>query len=433
MKTTYLFVMLLLIMNISVISQTKQVKKNYLWLDAHANFERLGTEDGVIRILNKAKSVGFENIILDLRGIDGYVLYPSKIAPVLTEHEGYKRDPSFNYPEVVLKEARKLGLGVYFSMNVFAEGNKETHLGLGYKEHPEWQVQVYTKDGIMPISESKEEIAVFVNPVLPAVRNYELSIIEELLNMYKPDGIVLDRTRYPNISGDFSAASKEALERFAGEKIANWPADIYTLETLSGGKVNRIPGKYYKQWLEWRAKVIHDFFGEARERIKKISPKIAFADYVGSWYPLYYDVGVNWASDKYYTHKDYEWADSSYYHTGYAQYLDFLFVGNYFYDVTKEEAVKSHTPSPDSAKAPDYFWWYSVEGSADIATKAVDNVIPVYGSLWVHQYLEKEDHLQFVRAMQAALKKTDGLMIFDVSEIDEADCWRNIREVLKGN
>lgn len=429
MKIITLF--LFLFASVSVNSQLKQEKKTFLWLDARANFERLGTKNGVVRVLNEAKSVGFTNVVLDLKGIDGYVLYPSRTAPVLREHEGFKRASDYDYPAVVLNEARKLGLGVYFSVNVFSEGDKRTRLGAAYQKHPDWQVQVYTKDGIIPISKSKEEIAAFVNPILPVVRNYEFSVIEELLKMYLPDGIILDRARYPNISGDFSTASKEAFEKFIERKIDRWPEDVYKIETIEGNKIKRIPGTYYKPWLEWRAKVIYDFFKEVRERVKKISPKIAFANYVGAWYPIYYDVGVNWASNEYRTDKDYEWATNTYHRTGYAQLLDFLFVGNYFYDVTEEEAIESHTPPPDSTKTPNDYWWYSVKGSAKIAKKVVDGATPVCGSLYVQQYLDKNNPEQFVKAMKEVLKDTDGLMIFDIVHIDKNNLWKYVKEVLK--
>jgi len=426
--TKYVLIVTLLIVATGF---SQRQRNTFLWLDAHANFKRLGTEEGVGRIFKAAKSTGFENIILDLRGIDGYVLYPSKIAPVLHEHNGYKRAADYNYPAVVMNAARKLGLGVYFAVNVFSEGNKESHLGLGYNEHSDWQVQVYTKDGIVPISESKEEIAVFVNPILPAVRKYELSIIEELLTMYKPDGLILDRTRYPNISGDFSNASKSAFERFIGNKVSNWPDDIYRITVNKDSNISRIPGKFYKPWLAWRARVIHDFFAEVKKIVKSIDPSIKFSDYVGSWYPVYYDVGVNWAGDTYHAENEYDWADSSYYRTGYAQMLNFLFVGNYFYEITKDEAVKANTPPSDSSKTPDSYWWYSIEGSANVAMKAVDNAAPIYGSLWAHQYIEKNNPEQFVRAMKELLKDTNGLMIFDVSEIDECNWWQYINQALK--
>ncbi len=407
--------------------------KAFLWLDAHANFQRLGTAEGVSRILKEAKSVGFTDVVVDLRGIDGYVLYPSHIAPVLKEFNGFKRSDDYNYPLVVLNEAHKLGLRVYFSLNVFSEGDRKTHLGIAYEKHPDWQVQVYTKDGVVPISHSNEEIAIFVNPVLPAVQEYELSLIKEVVSMYRPDGIILDRARFPNISGDFSVASRKSFEKFLGKSIDRWPEDVYKIEVSNDGKVNMIPGPYYKEWLEWRAKVIHDFFKKARSTVKSVSSKIAFGDYVGAWYPTYFNVGVNWASDKYRTDKDYSWATDKYHKTGYAKYLDLLFVGNYFFDVTEQEAIKSHTPPPDSGKKPEDYWWYSVEGSAKIAKRVVAGATPVYGSLYVQQYVERNDPHQFVRAMKEVLKETEGIMVFDLVHLDKNDWWKYAAEGLKGD
>jgi SAM-dependent methyltransferase len=430
MKKLLIFSMLLITCTYVGYSESHH-KKVFLWLDAHANFQRLGTQAGVIRILNKAKSVGFTDVVLDVKSIDGYMLYPTKIGVRLTVYKGFKRASDYDYPAVVLKNAHKLGMGVYFSMNVFTEGDRQSKTGIAYNEQfKNWQVQVYTKDGIVPISKSSEGDAIYVNPVLPEVCKYELSLIKEIVKMYKPDGIILDHARYPNISGDFSRASKIKFEKFIGEKVNNWPEDIYKIELKKDDKIDRVPGLYYKQWLVWRAKVIHDFFLEAKSTIKDIDPNVKFGDYVGAWYPLYFDVGVNWASDKYRTYKDYDWADKSYSNTGYAQILDLLMVGNYFYDVTEEEAIKSHTPSPDSSKAPGYYWWYSVDGSAKIAKKVVGGVTPVLGSLYVQQYLDKNNPTQFIRAIRTVLRNTNGLMIFDLVHLDRNNWWDYVKDAL---
>ncbi len=428
-------VFLIFIFTLSILGKEVQThhKKAILWLDAYANFKRLGTEQGVDRILKKAKETGFTDVVVDLKNIDGYVLYPSKIAPRLMEHKGFKRSADYNYPAVVLKEGHKLGLGVYFSINVFAEGAKKTKVGLAYSKHPEWQTMVYTKKGIIPTAESGKGITVFVNPLLPAVRKYEFSIIREILEMYKPDGFILDRARYPDMSGGFGKVSKKAFEKFLGKTVKNWPQDVYTLVTDSAGKEKRDPGPYYKKWLEWRCKVIHDFFYAARDTIKSIRPNIQYSNYVGAWYPIYYDVGANWASNKYHTSKDYDWADSTYYKTGYAEALDFLMVGNYFYDITEKEAIKSHTPSPDPSMKPSDYWWYSVIGSAKIAYKVVEKSVPVLGSLYVRQYADKKNPQQFVKATKEVLKLTDGIMIFDVVHIEENHWWNYMKEALSGN
>ncbi len=430
MRITTILLLAIFFISINADDNSSAGKRYFLWLDGHSNFQRFANEEGIHKILQKAKAAGFTDIVTDIRGIDGQVLYPSKIAPTLTEYEGCKRPVDYDFPALIIKEARSFGLGVYFSMNVFSEGNKAAKLGLAYTKHPEWQVQVYTKNGIVPIAESDEEIAAFVNPILPEVRNYLFSIIKEFLQRYNPDGIVLDRARYPNITGDFSLASRDAFEEFIGEKIKIFPEDIYKIEINKNGSINRIPGVHYKKWLMWRTKNIHDFFKELKEQVKAINSKIDFSVYVGAWYPYYYDMGVNWASNKYHPEEEYDWADSCYYQTGFAEIMDKMFVGNYFYDVSEKEAVKSHTPSKESWMKPEDYWWYSVEGSAKIANKVTCGAVPLYGSLYVQQYIDENNPQQFVDAMKQAIKDTKGLMIFDVVHLEENNWWKYVQEAI---
>ncbi|HEX3074938.1 MAG TPA: alpha amylase family protein [Ignavibacteriales bacterium] len=430
MKSFILFILLSLAALLPAKDDSAQGKRYFLWIDAHGNFKALSSEQGIADMMENAKSCGFTDVIIDIRGTDGYVLYPSKVAPTLEEYNGRSRPHDYDFPAKAIKEAKKNGLGAYLSMNVFSEGNKVAKIGMAYDKHPEWQVQVYTKDGIVPITKSNEEIAAFVNPILPEVRNHLFSLIEEVVKKYSPDGIVLDRTRYPNISGDFSPASREAFEKFIGKKIENWPEDIYKLDASDTNNIQRIPGQYYKKWLLWRAKNIHDFFAETKERVKKINPDIDFTDYVGAWYPIYYDMGVNWASEKYHPETEYDWADPAYNTTGYAEQLDFLFVGNYFYEVTEEEAIEAHKASCEPGKKSADYWWYSVKGSADIAKKVTCGAVPLYGSLYVEQYNNYAP--QFIKAIRQAVESTNGVMIFDAVHLVDKDWWGYVKEALSG-
>ncbi len=422
--------------NLAVNAKPAHRKDAFLWLDGHANFKRLGTKAGVDRVLKDARSAGFTGVILGLKGIDGHVLYPSHIAPVLHEFNGFRRSSEYNFPAIVLKEGHKLGLKVYFGMEMFQEGEEKGRKGIVYTTHPNWQCQVYTPHGIVPMSQTSS-VAVFANPALPQVREYEISLWQELLRMYKPDGIVLDGARYPDSKiideTDFSNASRVAFQNFIGHKIEKWPQDIFTYKTLPDGKVKQLPGPLFKKWIEWHSAVIYNFIHQVRDSVKKIDPKVVFSDYVGAWYPIYYQMGVNWASRTYNPAKHYSWAEPTYHRTGYAELVDKMFVGTYFYNVTEKGAVKSHTPSPDPTKKPSYYWWYSVDGSAKIAMRVIKGVTPAYGSLYVQQYLDKHNPQQFVRAIRADLKLTNGVMIFDVVQLDKYGWWKYAKEGLERN
>lgn len=77
----------------------------------------------------------------------------------------------------------------------------------------------------------------------------------------------MDRCRYDDygLESDFSDISKQKFEEYIGETVANFPADIMAPGT------DEIPSDqpvYFKKWLEFRAKVIHDFIVKAREKVK---------------------------------------------------------------------------------------------------------------------------------------------------------------------
>ena len=78
--------------------------------------------------------------------------------------------------------------------------------------------------------------------------SYELSLLKEFAENYKPDGIVLDRVRYVGLSTDFSECSRLEWEAYAHVTGENWPEDIYTIEQYEGGW-REIPGKYFGSFL----------------------------------------------------------------------------------------------------------------------------------------------------------------------------------------
>ena len=44
------------------------------------------------------------------------------------------------------------------------------------------------------------------------------------------------------------------------------------MEEDGDGGWKRIDGPYFKQWIEWRASVIYDFFKRTKEELKAVKP-----------------------------------------------------------------------------------------------------------------------------------------------------------------
>lgn len=403
-----------------------------LWVDATANFERFATADSIQFYLQKCKEVGITDVVVDVKPISGEVLYKSAIAPQMQQWKGFARDTAVNMLQIAIDEAHKLNIKLHASINIFCGGHNILKQGIIYKEHASWQTELYTDSGVITISKTKKTSGM-LNPVNTMVQLYELSILKELLTQYPLlDGVMLDRARFDGLEADFSLTSKLFFEKYIGKKLKNFPYDIFTY-LKENNITKKVPGPYYKQWLEWRASVIYTFIKKAREVAKAANPKIIFGDYTGAWYPTYYEVGANWASNTYDVQKDYPtWATKNYQKYGYAELLDLYSSGCYFYEVTKQEVAESNTTKAARTeagmslqKAP----WYSVEGSADMAMQLTKNAAPLLGSIYVDQY--KGHKNQCAKAMQMCINKTDGLMIFDMVHIVENNWWDIIKNVQK--
>jgi uncharacterized lipoprotein YddW (UPF0748 family) len=395
-------------------------KKIYLWFDATANLQRLSSRQRVVRILDKCVEAGVDCVIVDVKPISGHVLYKSTVAPRLSEWEGFTYPKDYDLLAIVVDEARKRKIEVFAAMNVFAEGHTNFKVGRVYSDRPQWQSYDYvipngeTEARIVPTTEMKKNPAAFVTPVLPEVRDYELSILREIVTGYAIDGVCLDRVRFASLTADFSPAAHAAFEQFIGHPIKQFPDDIYRLTQGSEG-VKREPGPLYAKWLFWRASVIKEFFLQARRVVRNINPNAIFADYVGSWYPSYYEEGVNWASPNFHAEETYAWAPAHYNQTAYAQLLDLLFSGLYYYDVEERAPLEKGLPE-----------WQSVIGGARLTNHVVQSIVPVVGGLYILQYQDDPD--QFQKAMRAAYEHTHGLMLFDLVYLEKYKWWGLVKQ-----
>lgn len=268
-----------------------------------------------------------------------------------------------------------------------------------------------TETKLVPSSQAAGH-STFVNPIREDVQAYELGIITELVSNYDVDGIVLDRARYNNIYADFSDLSREKFEEYIGQKLENFPQDIFEIQIDDKGQ-KIVQGPWYQKWIEWRAGNIQSFFKKAEKTIHDIKQDVYFSTYVGAWYSDYYSEGVNWASK---THKpDYSWTSPDYHKTGYAETLDFIMTGTYFEDVTKEEALANGRIAE-----------HSVEGSAELAMDVINESTFVYGSLYLNQYSNNPE--QFRKALRKDLEKTHGVMLFDLVYLEWFDWWHIVEE-----
>lgn len=396
---------------------TKPVKDNrvFLWVDASANYVPLSRQVEIVRYVQKAKEIGVTDLVVDIKGTSGEVLYDSAIAPMLLSWKGATRTRDFDYLGIFIQEAHNKGLKVSVAMNQFAGGNRSTRTGTIFQDTEKytWQSYTYCNDGVIrPSVETTESTEIMLNPSLKVVRDYQSSIIQEVITKYPTlDGVTLDRGRFDSgMKGDYSNESRKQFETFLGRPVANFPQDILTWNADGSYQ----PGILFAKWAEWRCSVIYNYINNVRTLVKQFSQKMEFADYCGAWYSSYFEVGVNWASNRYspYDVAGYRtWATTTYFKYGFAQLLDILLTGNYSYNVTFQESAG-----------------WSVESMANTVNIATMKDTKVHAGIYLNDYVKNGvmDGAQVEKAIEMCFRKSEGVMLFDVIYFDLYNCWESV-------
>jgi uncharacterized lipoprotein YddW (UPF0748 family) len=394
---------------------SRPMARRTLWVSPSASSASVTSREGVVQLCERAQRAGFDAIILYVKELNGQVIYPSRIAPRLLEYKGVRFPSDFDPLKAFIEETHKRGMRLHAGLETFTEGNKVfPGVGVGYTTHKEWQTVAYDIDEDdktikrAPWGEFKQGIPLFVNAALPEVQNYELSIVKEVLEHYDVDAVVFDRARWQGINSDFSDYSRTQFAAFVKDPNLKWPQDVYKIKLSDKGAKEIVEGRYYKQWLEWRATVIHDYFARLHRLVRETKPRVSLEDYVGSWYPVYNELGVNWASAKHVV--PYKWATPNYGKTGYAEFLDVLYVGLYYPHATEREAIAAGSPV-----------WRSVEGAAKLALEITKGATTVQG---VINY--GDDNLSFdqLEAQTGADQQVlGGVSVFETSHVNRRNLW----------
>ena len=315
-------------------------KERLVWIDAAANFkDYANSKENISKDMAKIKGTGFTGVIVDVRPTNTGLLFKSDLEAPLTKVDAWapnykwvERTADFDYLQAFVDAGKKEGLSVYAAINTMVGGCDCGSLGkVGFLYEDEskksWASMVNTESGIKSCLEHTKTGAKFVNPANDDAVNYIIGILEDLAS-YDITGIILDRCRYDDhsLQSDFSDVSRTKFEEFIGEKVANWPNDVFA---PGATKLSTPATAMQKKWLAFRAKMIHDFMEKASKKVHAVKSGIRFGAYVGAWYSSYYESGVNWASPKYNPATKYSWALDDYKNYGYADHCDIMIIGAY--------------------------------------------------------------------------------------------------------
>lgn len=392
--------------------QASEEKPVILWIDQYASAKNLNSIEKIKKMVANAKRAGITAFAFDVKGCEGYVSYKNATvsnAPYMTETKNPNKAVSMeiDFLQEMLTQAHANDIKLYASMNFFTEGNIATNdsaLDLA-NTHPDWAeiLQAPEDKGELKsvLESSRKSTLLFVNPGNPEVRAHELDLVKDVLENYAVDGIILDRARFDNQYADFSDLSKEQFTTYLagkGKTLQNWPDDAFKIQADG----SMVTGQHYLEWLSYRSTVISSFVSELKMMMDQYeisqNRNIDLAAYVGSWYEVYYQNGVNWADDSFvynerlgFPMEELYAPEFEYFKTSYLNSIDFIMTGCYY--TTKAQMQKYTT----------------------LSNILVNNSIPVYASIDLTNLPEAADQRMI---FQEAYQHSDGSMIFDLCFVD---------------
>lgn len=377
-----------------------------LWVDQAANAKKFQSSQTVRDFLEQAKGAGVTSIVLDVKGVEGFVSYKKNDLtgrPYVSEIKAPQKagaNPDLDLLQEFITHGHALGLQIHAAINVFAEGSIAHQEFAVLNDHLDWEERVHFAENngeIKRLRESaKQGLVAFVNPSNDEVRSYQLKTFEEIIKNYEVDGVVHDRGRYDNEGADFSEETRVKFERFLqarGKQLNNWPNDVFYYDQSV-----RVYGPLIQDWWEFRSGEIQSFFGEVKSLVDSYESRagrsIKVSSYVGSWYETYYLNGVNWGSKNFRYNPRLGLPEESvytpeYYNTGYIEHLDFLMIGAY--QTTSSEVKKYIT----------------------LGNIVTNGEIPLYAGIALNNV---QDPAMQREVFQAGLNTTNGLMLFDASQ-----------------
>ncbi|MFF2889139.1 endo-1,4-beta-xylanase [Paenibacillus sp. NPDC057967] len=204
----------------------------------------------------------------------GQVFYESSIAPIAAGYE------SFDALQHVIDAAHSKGIKVHAWIPQF-------HDQAAFTAHPDWQMHAWVDGTQVPFTGSNGS-EYFINPIHHEVQAYERSIINEVIENYDVDGVVLDWIRFDDYNMD---VSDYTIGKFEAE-FGYSPLTIHFDEASA----------QRDEWNEWRTEQIGNYVGDIRNDItSSTKPNMKLGVYILP--PEFVEVGQD--AEKFKAHIDF--------------------------------------------------------------------------------------------------------------------------------
>jgi len=204
--------------------------------------EKVAALEKIRTTLDEYAKAGINTVIMLVKNTSGHVYYASEIGVP-------DKAWDWDFFGTFLAEARKRKMEVHAWFCVFPESSLLGQV----RQHPEWL-----------IASPKRELVSVVNPALPAVREYEISLMLEVAKKYAVDWIHLDYVRYPCEPAEpYFSFDPETLRLFKQDT----GIDMTAIKARDTGNMA------WSEWLRWNTDRVTVFVRELKGALKATGSK----------------------------------------------------------------------------------------------------------------------------------------------------------------
>jgi len=217
----------------------------------------------IANAIDKAAQANFNMVFFQVRG-NGDAYYTPGREPwgsLLTDTLG--KDPGWDPLAFALERAHARGLELHAWINAFpvwrgSEPPPETKPRSPYLKHPEWLVC-----DIAGTPQPLSEHYVSFSPGIPAVHDYIIDVVKDIVQRYDVDGIHFDYVRYPEKS----------------------PEKGFSHDSISVARFNSQEGNPYRlEWEDWQREQLNQFVYRAYNELTTLKPELKVsAAVIGSY------------------------------------------------------------------------------------------------------------------------------------------------------
>ena len=210
--------------------------------------------DSVGPMVDRLAQAGFDLIIPVVKESDGYVNYHSRIEKVRPQFADW--DPL----ALLVQKAKAAGLKVHPWMCVFRENENSTLI------QKDSSLQMINRDG---------EPTPWACPAAEEVREFELSLYQEVMDNYEVDGVHMDYIRYASEDVCFCDRCRSGFKAETGID----PLEIGKVSEFNVFRERAQNRKHpaWAKWVEWRAGWITKFVEELSELTKSKGKELSAA------------------------------------------------------------------------------------------------------------------------------------------------------------